>query len=262
MWQTRWTFNDGHIGPTLHGRVGDVFDITLVNDGTMGHSVDFHAGALAPDQPMRTIPPGQSLKYRFTAGRAGAWMYHCSTHPMSQHIASGMAGAVVIEPRGLPAVDKSYVLVQSEAYVAADANGAAAGGPEAAQPLDASKLLARRPDFVTFNGIANQYDQFPLTAKVGERVRIWAVDIGPNSASSVHVVGGQFDTVYSEGGYHLKAGKDAFGGTGGGSQALALQPAQGGFVELAFPEAGHYPVVSHIMSDAEQGAHGVVEVTD
>lgn len=262
VWQTRWTFNDGHIGPTLHGRVGDVFDITLVNDGTMGHSVDFHAGALAPDQPMRTIPPGQSLKYRFTAGRAGAWMYHCSTHPMSQHIASGMAGAVVIEPRGLPAVDKSYVLVQSEAYVAADANGAAASTPDQAQPLDASKLQARRPDFVTFNGIANQYDQFPLTAKVGERVRIWAVDTGPNVASSLHVVGGQFDTVYVEGGYHLKAGKDAFGSTGGGSQALALQPAQGGFVELVFPEAGHYPVVSHIMSDAEQGAHGVVEVTD
>ncbi|GAB48278.1 multicopper oxidase domain-containing protein [Mobilicoccus pelagius] len=260
VWQTRWTFGDGHVGPTLHGRVGDVFEITLVNEGAMGHSIDFHAGALAPDRPMRTIPPGESLVYRFTAGRAGAWMYHCSTHPMSHHIAAGMAGAVVIEPDDLPAVDRSYVLVQSEAYVAAGADGKAAARPEDAQPIDAAKIAARRPDFVTFNGIANQYDRFPLTAKVGERVRIWAVDTGPNSPSSLHVVGGQFDTVYAEGGYHLVRGKDAFGHTGGGAQALALQPAQGGFVELTFPEAGHYPVVSHVMSDAEIGAHGVVRV--
>lgn len=262
VWQRRWTFNDGHLGPTLHGRVGDIFEITLKNDGTMGHSIDFHAGALAPDKPMRTIAPGESLVYRFTAGRAGAWMYHCSTHPMSSHIAAGMAGAVVIEPKDLPAVDHSYVLVQSEAYVATDAQGKAAGSADQAVDVDATKIGNRTHDFVTFNGIANQYDQFPLTSKVGERVRIWGVDLGPNVASSLHVVGGQFDTVYSEGAYLLKRGKDAFGGTGGGSQALALQPAQGGFVELTFPEAGHYPVVSHLMSDAEQGAHGVVKVTD
>ena len=127
--------------------------------------------------------------------------------------------------------------------------------------MDAAKIAARRPDFVTFNGIANQYDQFPLAAEVGERVRIWAVVTGPNVPSSLHVVGGQFDTVYAEGGYHLQRGTDGFGHTGGGSQALALQPAQGGFVELTFPEAGHYPVVSHIMSDAESGAHGIVRVT-
>lgn len=262
VWQTRWTFDGGHVGPTLHGRVGDVFEITLVNDGTMGHSIDFHAGALAPDRPMRTIPPGQSLVYRFTAGRAGAWMYHCSTHPMSHHIAAGMAGAVIIEPDGLPPVDRSYVLVQSEAYVTAGGDGRAAARPEDAQPIDAAKIAARRHDFVVFNGIANQYDDFPLRAKVGERVRIWSVDTGPNVPSSLHVVGGQFDTVYAEGGYHLKGGEDPFGTTGGGSQALSLQPAQGGFVELSFPEAGRYPVVSHVMSDAESGAHGVVEVTD
>ena len=87
VWQTRWTFNGGSVGPTLHGRVGDVFEITLVNDGTMGHSIDFHAGELAPDQPMRTIPPGESLVYRFTAERSGIWMYHCSTHPMTAIVA-------------------------------------------------------------------------------------------------------------------------------------------------------------------------------
>ncbi len=118
--QKRWTFNGTAPGPTLHGRVGDTFVITLVNDGSMGHSIDFHASNLAPDEPMRTIPPGESLTYTFTAQRAGIWMYHCSTMPMSAHIAAGMFGAVIIEPPGLPEVDASYVLQQSGAYVSGD----------------------------------------------------------------------------------------------------------------------------------------------
>ncbi|MFA4841285.1 MAG: multicopper oxidase domain-containing protein [Agrococcus sp.] len=105
--QRLWTFGDTAPGPVLHGRVGDTFVVTLVNDGTIGHSIDFHAGALAPDEPMRTIAPGESLVYEFTATRAGIWMYHCSTMPTSAHIANGMYGAVVIEPADLPAVDRS-----------------------------------------------------------------------------------------------------------------------------------------------------------
>jgi nitrite reductase (NO-forming) len=77
--QRMWTFGGTVPGPTLHGRVGDSFVVTLVNDGSMGHSVDFHAGSVAPDGPMRTIAPGQSLVYRFQADYAGGWMYHCGT---------------------------------------------------------------------------------------------------------------------------------------------------------------------------------------
>ena len=257
IWQQRWTYNGSPVGPTLHGRVGDVFVITLVNDGSMGHSIDFHAGALAPDKPMRTIEPGERLTYRFTATRAGIWMYHCSTHPMSAHIAAGMAGAVVIEPDGLPKVDRSYVLVQSEVYLADRATSA-----EAATEVDTDGVGTRNPDYVVFNGVANGYDQHRLSARVGERVRFWVLDAGPNRASSFHIVGAQFDTVFSEGGYLLKRGRDAFGDRNGGSQALGLQPAQGGFVETVFGEAGNYPLVSHVMSDAERGAHGFVHVVD
>ncbi|QNN55021.1 multicopper oxidase domain-containing protein [Nocardioides mesophilus] len=242
--QRLWTFDGSAPGPVLHGRVGDVFVITLVNDGTIGHSIDFHAGSLAPDRPMRTIAPGGSLVYRFRATRAGVWMYHCSSMPMSAHIANGLFGAVVIEPPGLPGVDRSYVLAQSELYLGAD------GGP-----VDMGKLQAERPDAVVFNGYAHQYDHRPLAVRVGERVRIWVLDAGPNRATSFHVVGGQFDTVYAEGAYLLRPGAGA-----GGSQSLALQPAQGGFVELSFPEAGHYPFVSHVMVDAERGAHGLFDV--
>jgi len=242
--QRLWTYNGTAPGPVLHGRVGDTFVVTLVNRGTMGHSIDFHAGSLAPDQPMRTIASGESLTYTFTATRWGIWMYHCSTMPMSAHIANGMYGAVVIEPNDLPAVDRSYVLVQGEYYLGR--NGA---------EVDVDKLRADEPDLVVFNGYANQYDHAPLTAKVGERVRVWVLDAGPNRASSFHVVGGQFDTVWSEGRYLIDRATDT------GSQALGLMPAQGGFVELVFPEAGHYPFVSHFMIDAERGAHGVFAVT-
>lgn len=253
--QRRWTFDGAVPGPTLHGRVGDRFVVTLVNEGTMGHSIDFHAGEVAPDEPMRTIPPGESLVYEFTARRAGIWMYHCSTMPMSAHIAAGMHGAVVIEPPDLPEVDRSYLLVQSEVHLDGD-------GRTEVREVDApAAAVDAQPDLMTFNGIANQYDHRPLTARVGERVRIWALDAGPNRASSLHVVGGQFDTVYKEGAYLLREGRDAFGSEDGGSQALALGAAQGGFVELVLPEPGTYPVVTHAMADAERGAHALLRVT-
>lgn len=243
--QKVWTFGGTVPGPVLRGRVGDTFEITLVNDGTLGHSVDFHAGALAPDRPMRTIQPGESLTYRFEATRSGVWMYHCSTMPMSLHIANGMFGAVVIDPPNLPRVDREYLLVQSEFYLG-EQNGTA----------DAAKLKSQEPDIVAFNGYANQYDHDPLTAKAGERVRIWVLTAGPNVPGAFHVVGGQFDTVFREGAYDLKPG----GPEQGGAQVLDLAPASGGFVELTLPGAGNYPFVSHIMSDAERGAHGVLRV--
>lgn len=240
--QRLWTFGGSAPGPTLRGKVGDVFEITLVNDGTIGHSIDFHAGALAPDAPMRTIQPGERLVYRFTAPRAGVWLYHCSTMPMSIHIANGMFGAVIIDPPDLAPVDREYLLVQSEFYL----------GPPGGE-VDAAKVVADTPDLVVFNGYANQYDHAPLTARVGERLRIWVLAAGPNRGSSFHVVGGQFDTVWSEGDYRLRPGP-------GGAQTLGLSAAQGGFVELGFDEPGHYPFVTHAMVDAERGAHGVIKV--
>jgi nitrite reductase (NO-forming) len=249
--RTVWTYNGTSPGPVLHGRVGDTFHITLVNEGSMGHSIDFHAGEVAPDEPMRTIEPGESLEYTFTAHRSGIWMYHCSTMPMTQHIANGMFGAVVIEPDGLAPVDRSYVLIQSELYLGADG-----------EPADAAKIAAMTPDVVAFNGRAFQYDAHPLTARVGDRVRFWLLDVGPNLGLGFHVVGGQFDTVWREGAYSVFHGTSTDGITQGvtGAQVLTLGAAEGGFVELVPREAGHYPFVNHAMTLAELGAHGVLEV--
>ena len=124
--------------------------------------------------------------------------------------------------------------------------------------MDVDKIAGGNPDLVVFNGYANQYSFDPLQVATGERLRIWVLAAGPNRPSSFHVIGGQFDTVYAEGAYQL----DARDENSGGSQALALAPAQGGFVELQLPEAGNYPFVTHYMSDGEKGAHGVIKVSD
>lgn len=243
--QEMWTFGGSVPGPVLRGRVGDVFEVTLINDGTIDHGIDFHAGALAPDGPMRPIEPGEELVYRFTATKAGIWMYHCSTQPMLHHVGNGMYGAVIIDPPDLRPVDREYVLVQSEIYL----------GPEG-EPGDLAKMQAETPDAVVFNGYVSQYAHRPLPAAAGDRVRIWLLNAGPSRSSSFHVVGAQFDTVYREGAATLSPGDP------GGAQVLDLAPAAGGYVETVLPEAGTYPFLSHSMVDADRGARGAFQVTE
>jgi nitrite reductase (NO-forming) len=242
--QRVWTFGGTAPGPTLRGHVGDVFEVTLVNDGSMDHGIDFHAGQNAPDDVMRSLAPGQSLVYRFRADHSGAWLYHCSTMPMTQHIANGMYGAVIIDPPGLAKVDREFVLVSSQLYV----------GKQGADP---ARLAAGQWDATTFNGYPDQYVHAPLKARVGERVRWWVVAAGPSEGVDFHVVGTQFDTVFKEGAYLLRAGNAEHGA----SQVLDLAAAQGGFVEAVMPEAGHFVMVDHDMRRGEAGARGVVEVT-
>lgn len=242
-----WTFNGGPVGPTLRGKLGDKFVVTLKNEGTMAHSIDFHASYLAPDQPMRSIQPGESLVYEFVANRAGIWMYHCSTAPMSMHIAAGMYGAVVIDPPDLEPVDFEYIFVQSEIYL-----------PTVDSPVSVEKLRLAQPDLMAFNGVPYQYRANPIEVPVGKKVRAWVLAVGPNLGTSFHVVGSQFDTTWAEGRYLLRNGVDLTTGLkGGGSQALGLTAAQGGFVEFVLPEPGNYAFVDHSMVRAEQGAVGI-----
>ena len=244
--QTLWTYNGTAPGPILRGHVGDVFEITLVNHGDMAHGIDFHAGSVAPDQAMRSIDPGQSLVYRFTATHSGAWLYHCSTMPMSLHIANGMYGAVIIDPPDLDKVAKEFVIVQSELYL----------GPQGGI-ADENKIDARQPDAVVFNGYVNQYTYAPLKVRPGERIRVWVVDAGPQFGTSFHVVGAQFDTVFTDGAYLLRPDNPEHGA----AQTLQLGPGEGGFVEFVLPAAGHYPFVDHAMVFAEHGASGIFEAS-
>ncbi len=244
------TFGGGVVGPVIRSQLGGHLTVDLVNNGSMGHSLDLHAGRVSPDAVMRTIPPGQSLEYAITTEYAGVWLYHCSTMPMTVHLAAGMLGALIVPPRDLAAADRDYVLVQSDHYLVP--------GSAAAHPVSPAKIAAERPDFTVFNGHANQYVHEPLTARVGERVRIWVLAAGPSRGISFHVVGGVFDTVFAEGEYLLRPDT----ATGGGAQALHLGAAQGGFVELVFDEPGTYTAVNHVFADMERGARALIHVTE
>lgn len=239
--QLMWTYNGQVPGPILRGNVGDTFEVTLVNHGSMTHSLDIHASKVAPNVTMRSIATGTSLVYKFTADHSGIFMYHCGTAPVLEHIAMGMYGAVIIEPPNLPPVAHEYVLVQSELYRA----------PAPSQPVDFNKLLAEQWDAVVFNGYPNQYADRPIHVGVNQKVRVWVMDDGPSENSSFHIIGTIFDTVYKEGAYLLQP--DA---SHGGGQALDLQPAQGGFVEFTFAVPGMYPFVTHKFASATKGAAG------
>ena len=244
--QQMFTFNQQFPGPVLRGKVGDIFTITLVNKGTMGHSIDFHASKVAWNDEMRTINPGESLVYQFEAKFSGAFMYHCGTAPALHHIGNGMYGAIIIDPPGLAAVDHEYIFMQSELYL----------GPQG-EAGDLDKMMAEQFDAVVFNGYYNQYKFAPIRVEPGQRIRAWVVDDGPSENSSFHIVGTVFDTMFKEGAYTLKP--DA---THGGAQALDLQPAQGGFVEFSFDEKGFYPIVTHKFSNASKGALGLYQAGD
>ncbi len=176
-----WTFGGTVPGPTIRVHLGDTVRVHLTNLGTMPHSIDFHASQTAMDHQMVEIPVGGTFTYTFTADYAGVWMYHCGTPPAVWHIANGMFGMVIVEPKGgLPKVDKELAIVQSEWYLGAQG-----------QPADYTKASAAAPapDFVVFNGVANQYKDHPIQVKAGNNIRIFVLDAGPNEDSSFHVVG-------------------------------------------------------------------------
>ena len=238
--QEMWTFNGTAPGPVLRGEIGDTFRITLTNKGKMGHSIDFHASKVAWSDEMRTIQPGESLVYEFKAQFAGAFMYHCGTAPALHHIGNGMFGVIIINPPNLPAVDEEFFVTQSELYL----------GPQG-QPGDLTKMVTEQWDAVVFNGYFNQYKFSPIKVLPGKRYRMWVLNDGPSENSAFHIVGTIFDTVYKEGAYLLRPNA-----TRGGSQALDLQPSQGGFVEFSFAEDGLYPFVTHKFANVGKGALG------
>ena len=244
--QELWTFNDQVPGPTLRGRVGDIFTVTLVNAGKLGHSIDFHASKVAWNDEMRTIQPGESLVYQFEAKFAGAFMYHCGTAPALHHIGNGMFGAIIIDPPELAPVAHEYLLVQSELYLGAQG-----------KPGDLAKMQSEQDDAVVFNGYVNQYQHRPIRVEPGQRVRVWVLDAGPSENSAFHIVGTIFDTVFKEGSYLLRPDERR-----GGSQALDLQPSQGGFVEFTLDEAGLYPIVTHKFANVGKGALGLFQAGD
>ena len=242
-----WAF-DGHgaPGPVINVRQGQTVEMTLTNGGSIPHSIDFHAARIAPDRAFRDAKPGESFTFRFTATDPGVYMYHCGTKPVLAHIANGMYGAIIVQPKeGLPKVDNEYVLVGSEWYLNGD-------GIKEPASLDMAKARARMADWVTFNGYANQYVTHPLTAKPGETTRFWVVAAGPTNNVNFHVVGTIFDRVW--------ANSDLTSPPQQGVQTV-LVPAGGGAVfDVKIDGEGFYPVVSHAFADVDLGQVGLLKV--
>jgi nitrite reductase (NO-forming) len=235
-----WTYNDTVPGPVIHVRQGQTVNVTLTNKGTMDHSIDFHAAQVVPSQDFVDIAPGKSLHFSFVADVPGAFVYHCETAPILLHMGNGMYGALIVSPKKpLPPAAESYVLVQSEWYTR-QISGHLMGG-------DYEKMLAKRPDEVVFNGVANQYDDHPLPVTAGERVRIYLVDAGPSLWTSFHVIGSMFEKVYP--------GADATQAIDGVS-AYSVGPGQGVIFDLVIPNPGKYPFVDHDFGNLMLGAKG------
>jgi nitrite reductase (NO-forming) len=249
--QLVWTFGDQVPGPVMRVTVGDTVRVTIKNPATnqMSHSIDFHASMVAWNDEMRSIAPGEELVYEYVAKYAGVFMYHCGTAPALHHIANGMYGMIIVEPEGgLPPVDHEFALVQREWYL----------GPQG-QITDLAKAgaAAPAPDFVVWNGIANQYLDHPIEVPVGDTVRVFVLNAGPNIDSSFHVVGTIFHSVIKEG-VQLREGNDG----NWGAQAVDLSPAQGAIVEMRFAEDGLYPIVTHAFNFVGKGALGLFKAGD
>ncbi|WP_442905641.1 copper-containing nitrite reductase [Kaistella sp.] len=246
-----WTFNSTVPGTFIRIRVGDEVELHLKNasNSVMPHNIDLHAvngpggGAEATN-----VAPGKTAIFNFKALNPGLYVYHCAAAPVPMHIANGMYGLILVEPAGgLPKVDREYYIMQSEFYTKGKTD------EKGLQDFDQDKGVDENPTYVVFNGKKNALmgDKM-LEAKVGETVRLYVGNAGPNLASSFHVIGEIFDRVYVEGGSKINE-----------NVQTTLIPAGGAvIVEFKVEEPGEYILVDHSIFRAfNKGAIGKLKVT-
>ena len=247
-----WTFGGQVPGPFIRIKEGDRVAFELMNHSAnyFEHNIDFHAVTGPHGGGMATkTPVGATSEFSFTALHPGLYIYHCATAPVGMHIANGMYGLVLVEPKsGLPRVDREYYVVQGEFYTMGPT------GQKGYQPFSMTKALAEEPDYVVFNGsVGSLSGNNALQARVGETIRFYIGNAGPNLISSFHIIGEMFDTVYGEGGpfptHH--------------SIQTTLIPAGGAaMVELKVEVPGTYLLVDHaIFRATDKGALGMLEVS-
>lgn len=248
---TYWTFDRRVPGPMLRARAGDTIELTLSNSPTSktNHSIDLHAvtGAMGGGADTQ-VAPGQQKTITFKPLHAGLFVYHCATPLVPQHIAAGMYGMILIEPDGgLPKVDKEYYVMQGEIYTSQPF------GAHVHQRVDMAKLSAEQPEYYVFNGAVGSLTKtHKLTADVGETVRIYFGVGGPNKASSFHVIGGVFDTVYEDG---------SLSGIKHDVQTTLVPPGGAAIVEMKMRYPGNYTLVDHALTRASKGLVGTLDVT-
>lgn len=247
-----WSFNGTVPGPMIRVRVGDTVELHLKNhaDNKFSHNMDLHAvNGPGGGAGGNLTFPGQEGAFSFKALTPGLFIYHCAAPVPSipAHIANGMYGMILVDPaEGLPAVDHEYAILESEFFTMPSAE-------KGVFELSMEKGLAERPDHVVFNGKAGALMGEELQAKVGETVRLFVGNIGPNGISSFHIIGEIFDKVYVEG---------AIGGTVNKNVQTTLIPSAGAaIVEFKVDVPGAYLLVDHSIFRVAKGAVGVLTVT-
>lgn len=248
-----WTFNRNVPGPFIRARKGDTLKIAITNSDTTGmpHNVDFHA-VLGPGggSAVTTVTPGQRRVAEFKLLFPGLFVYHCAAPPVTDHIANGMYGLILVEPSGgLPPVDHEFYVLQSEFYTTS------AVPAEGSQYVEYSHAAGLRedPEFIVFNGgFGSLLGERALQSETGQSVRIFFGNAGPNKISSFHVIGEIFDRVYREG--DLVSPPARFVQT-------TLVPAGGAtVVEFRTLVPGAYTLVDHAIFRTEKGAVGILNV--
>jgi nitrite reductase (NO-forming) len=246
-----WTFNGKVPGPFMRVRVGDTVELNFRNraDSRMIHSIDLHAvtgpggGAVATQ-----APPGETKSFRFKALNPGLYVYHCATPMVANHISSGMYGLILVEPvGGLPKVDREFYVMQGELYTDR------AYGQRGHDEFSVEKLLAERAEYFVFNGAVGALtSEHPLTAKVGETVRIFFGVGGPNATSAFHVIGEIFDRVYQQAAIGSPPATNV--------QTTVVAPGGAAIVEFKLEVPGRYILVDHALSRLERGLAGFLVV--
>lgn len=239
-----WTYDGTIPGRTFRVVEGDTVNVTFRIDPAANahHSLDFHSAKTPPDTNFRTINPGEELSWSFVAKHPGAYMYHCGTPKILMHIGAGLYGAMIVDPKDGWSPAQELILVQSDLYLA--------DGPGGIKVPDYEKMLGNGAmDYVVFNGYANQYVDDPIRVRVGEPVRIFVVNAGPNVWSSFHVVGTVFDRAY----LNANPRNQLFD-----LQSITIGPGDSACVEFTLDEPGAYPVVNHAFGHASHGAVAVL----
>ena len=245
-----WTFNGDVPGQMIRVREGDTVEVEFSNNpsSTVPHNVDFHAATGPGGGAEATFTaPGHTSTFSFKALQAGLYIYHCAVAPVGMHIANGMYGLILVEPKeGLPKVDKEFYIVQGDFYTKGKK------GAQGLQPFDMDKAIAEQPEYVVFNGhVGAIAGDNALKAKAGETVRMYVGNGGPNLVSSFHVIGEIFDKVYVEGGKLINENVQS-----------TLIPAGGAaIIEFKADIPGSYTVVDHSLFRAfNKGALGQLKV--
>jgi nitrite reductase (NO-forming) len=240
-----WTFDGTTPAPVIRVHLGDTIHFTLTNDSKIGmqHSIDFHAAMTPWDKNYQPVDPGKSFSFDWVAMYPGVFMYHCGVQPVLEHIANGMYGAIIVEPDNLPR-EREYVLVSSEFYPSAKpVNGVYVG--------DMNRMIAVDPQYVVFNGVADQYKTSPLLVRPDEPFRLWVMNAGPTLTNAFHVIGTMFNETHD-------TGNPA--NTEYGLQTFNIAPGSGAMFELQIPDSGLYPFVTHAFAYTARGAVGLIKV--